>query len=128
MSGYVGYTWGKGNQKSAIDLIIVNENMYRYFVGMEIDEEKEKKNDISDHNLIPVQIKVSTEKINFQKGVWVEYTYLKTDEENLKGYREEVKNMLTRERINKMEKFDDIVEKAAKETLQTKNRRKKNRR
>ena len=33
--------------------------------------------------------------------------------------------MLTRERINKMEKFGDIVEKAAKKTLQTKYRRKK---
>ena len=118
------YTWGRGNQKSAIDLVIVNENMYRYFVGMKIDDEKEKI-DISDHNLIQVQIKVNTEKINFQKGVWEEYTYFKTDEETLKGYRGEVKNMLSRERINKMEKLDDIVEKAAKKTLQTKYRRKK---
>ena len=47
---------------------------------MKIDEEKEKM-DLSDHNLIQVQIKVNTEKINFQKGVWEEYTYLKTDKE-----------------------------------------------
>ena len=107
-----------------IDLAIVNENMYRYFVGMKIDEERQKI-DISDHNLIQVQIKVNTEKINFQKGIWEEYTYFKTDEENLKGYREEVRNMPYRERINKMEKFDDIVEKTAKKTLQTKYRRKK---
>ena len=37
-------TWGRaGNQRSAIDLVKVNENMYRYFIGMEIDEEEEEK-------------------------------------------------------------------------------------
>ena len=118
------YTWGRGNQKSAIDLMIVNNIMYNYFEKMEVDEEKEKI-DISDHNLIQMKIKVDRETKSFKGGVWEEYEYFKTDEKKLKEYREEVKSMLRREDINRMENFDRIVEVAAKEKLKTKCRRKK---
>ena len=57
--------------------------------------------------------------------MWEEYEYFKTDEESLKEYRDEIKNTLRRENVNRMEKFDEIVEKAAKEKLRTKCRRKK---
>ena len=118
------YTWERGNQKSVIDLVIVNNEMYNYFEGMKIDEDKEKI-DLSDHNLIQTKIKISTEAKNFKKGIWEEYEYFKTDEESLKEYRKEIRNMLNREEVNKVEEFDRVVEVAANKKLKTKCRRKK---
>ena len=118
------FTWERGNQKSAIDLMIVNNEMYEYFERMEIDEEKNKI-DMSDHNLIEAQMKIDTEKKSYEKGVWEERKYYKTDEKSLNEYREEIKSMINDREVRNMEEFDEIVEEAAKKILQTKYRRKK---
>lgn len=42
-------TWESRGLKSAIDFILVNQDMYSKFINMIIDEEREKY-DLSDHN------------------------------------------------------------------------------
>ena len=60
------YTWSRGEQKSAIDFVLVNENMYKRIQKMEIDEEQEVI-DYSDHNLITVTISMEQKKKEFKK-------------------------------------------------------------
>ena len=45
------YTWKRGEQKSAIDFMLVNRKMYEMFEGMTIDENRDTI-DLSDHNLM----------------------------------------------------------------------------
>ena len=46
-------TWAQGEYNSVIDFVLANEDMYKDFVQMDIDENWEKLN-ISDHNLINI--------------------------------------------------------------------------
>ncbi|XP_068203194.1 uncharacterized protein PF3D7_1120000-like [Palaemon carinicauda] len=62
------YTWERGDQRSAIDLVLVNKEMYEYFNEMNIDEEKVKV-DISDHNLIEVEVSVKAKIENYKKRI-----------------------------------------------------------
>ncbi|XP_068250210.1 probable inactive protein kinase DDB_G0270444 [Palaemon carinicauda] len=116
------YTWERGDQRSATDLVLVNKEMYEYFDEMNIDEEKDKV-DISDHNLIEVEVSVKAKIENYKKGFWKESMYYKTDEESLREYREELKNNLESREITRMDEFDEVVEEAAKRKLQAKYRR-----
>ena len=58
------YTWARTmrgereNQRSAIDMVLVNREVYSRFRGMEIDEDREEV-DLSDHSLITVRLKVN---------------------------------------------------------------------
>ena len=47
------YTWERGDQRSAIDLVVVNEYFYSRFMKMEIDEERNMV-EFSDHCMISV--------------------------------------------------------------------------
>ncbi|XP_068205230.1 uncharacterized protein PF3D7_1120000-like [Palaemon carinicauda] len=116
------YTWERGDQRSAIDLVLVNKEMYEYFDEMNIDEEKDEV-DISDHNLTEVEVSVKATIENYKKGFWKESMYYKTDEESLREYREELKNNLESREITRMDEFDKVVEEAAKRKLQAKYRR-----
>ena len=60
------YTWSRNEQKSVIDFAIGNEKLYRMSQKMEIDE-KQEKFDLTDHNLIEIQTKVTQENDNFSK-------------------------------------------------------------
>ena len=50
------YTWSRGENKSVIDYMMVNNKVYDKFVGMEIDEEKLIYED-SDHHMMSMYLK-----------------------------------------------------------------------
>ena len=52
-------TWSRGDQKSTIDLILTNPEMYNYYKRMKIDEDKEYF-DLWDHNQISVDFKIKS--------------------------------------------------------------------
>ena len=47
------YTWQRGEQKSAIDLIMVNQCGYKKFEEMEVNEKREIY-DLSDHCMVRI--------------------------------------------------------------------------
>ena len=64
-------------QKSAIDLVLVNKEIYGICENMEIDEEK-REVQFSDHNMITLTMKNDKEKgVKMKKGKWIEKTYYK---------------------------------------------------
>ena len=54
------YTWGRMEQKSTLDMVLVNQKMYEKYKSMEIDEDK-KVILFSDHNLIKVELSLGEE-------------------------------------------------------------------
>ena len=58
------YTWSKGDQTSAIDFVIVNNNALKICQSMKIDEGQDVF-DLSDHNLIQVELKLHNMHHNF---------------------------------------------------------------
>ena len=51
------YTWQREEQKSAIDLIMVNQYGYEKFEEMEVDEKREIY-DLSDHGMVRLSLKI----------------------------------------------------------------------
>ena len=54
-------TWSRKKQKSSIDFIVCNQEMYKYFIKMEIVESKEIF-DLSDHHLLEALFNIRHEK------------------------------------------------------------------
>ena len=73
------YSWERGDHKSAIDLVMVNDTLYRSFKRMEVDEER-NRSDISDHCWISTWWSLATQKRK-QEG-WIEKKYYSLTEEN----------------------------------------------
>merc|ERR1739840_78220 len=84
------YTWSRGEQKSAIDFVLVNENMYKRIRKMEIDEEQEVV-DYSDHNLITVTMSMEQKKKEFKKNKWRKGKYYRKDGEVMGEYEKGLK-------------------------------------
>ena len=57
------YTFSRGNSKTAVDYVMVNERMHNIFENMEIDEDKELFQD-SDHHLVSSFYKIRESGIN----------------------------------------------------------------
>ena len=78
------YTFGRTiKAKSAIDHVLVNDDMISKFKGMDIDEDRIQI-DISDHNLIRAWFNIRHDKQENWKGKRHEtITYYKTDKESL---------------------------------------------
>ena len=73
------YTRTRGNQKSAIDWVLMNKEMYGWCERMEIDENKEIL-ECSDHNLISITLNIrKCDKNKFRKATWEEGEYYKKD-------------------------------------------------
>ena len=84
------YTWSRGNQKSAIDMVLMNRRMYEVCRGMEIDEEKLELR-MSDHNLISVKLEGRERGVNeFRKRRWIAGTYYRRDKVALRAFGDEV--------------------------------------
>ena len=77
------YTWERGDQKGAIDFILVNTLAYKLCQEINIDE-KQEKIDLSDHNLIEISLKLKD--TNYQRGKWEEKQYYRLDDESLDKY------------------------------------------
>ena len=85
------YTWKRGNQRSAIDFILVNEYVYERCGRMIIDEDKEVI-DFSDHCLVTMELGLRGRPEIFRKGEYVERVYYRRDKEALQEVKDRVMN------------------------------------
>ena len=103
------YTRVRGEQKTTIDYILVNENIYERFEGMHIDEEKEIIEG-SDHTLISVKLKIEKNK-NIEKAEWKEITYYVNTEREIESCIKELENKWKEgDRNNLQKRIDEIAE------------------
>ena len=121
------YTWNRRDQKSVVDFALVNSSFYDKYSSMFIDEDKSIY-DLSDHNLIRINLKVKQRNTNsFKKAKWVENEYYKTDEASLSTFVNGVEEKLksTSPLCNKITQFNQILTESADSTLKATYRRKK---
>ena len=80
------YTWGARGIKSAIDLALVNTNMYEKIEKMDIDENQEKLA-ISDHNLLEIHTNLVLERKKIRRKTKKEkFTYSSRKKEDIQKY------------------------------------------
>lgn len=113
-------TWRRNQQYSTIDFAMTNSNQYEKFSDMVIDEEQELY-DLSDHNMMEISFKYVTKSKEERK----EQEYFKKDEKSMEIYVQRVKELLQRNPPNRIEQFNEIVIKAADDTLKKVIKRKK---
>ena len=111
------YTWQRGERKSAIDLIMVNQCGYEKFEEMEVDENIEIY-DLSDHCMVRLSLKMKKNKQKKEKEETVEKYRLSQGRMN--NYKKEVKDRLTeKEDINIMT-MNNIMKESAEKHLKVK--------
>ena len=85
------YTFSTKNGKSAIDHILVNDQMFTKFKGMHIDEGKELL-DISDHNLLRAWFKISpTHILKNKKEIYKNISWIKKDDISYEKFKNHFK-------------------------------------
>ncbi|CAL4127218.1 unnamed protein product, partial [Meganyctiphanes norvegica] len=100
----------------AIDMVLVNEEMYETCKDMRIDEEKEIIS-FSDHNLVSVTLRLGEKgRKTFETGKWTEDVFLKRDKKSVKENGEELERRWTEnesrnvnDMISKMQEVQDIL-------------------
>ena len=110
------YTWKRGNQKSAIDFMLVNRKMYEMFEGMTIDENRDTI-DLSDHNLMSAKF----DMIGCCKGeeiVIIKEGY-KKDKNSLKLYKDEVEKEWIVNRPKDANQMNDSMSEIQEKVLKT---------
>ena len=111
------------DQKSVIDYALVNGQGYRLFSGMNIDEEREIF-DLSDHNMITVELKIPERRnTNYKKFKVITKTFMKTDKESLHRFSAEVDARLFYDNVENISELNDVISQSAKELLQAKYRK-----
>ena len=84
---------------------------------MKIDEGQDEF-DLSDHNLINLDLKMDSVRHNFDKNSkWIEGEYYKFDEVLVKEYIAQMEVMLQTEEISTIEEFNNIMETTATQVL-----------
>ena len=114
------FTRVRGEQKTTIDYVLVNEIIYERFDKMHIDEEKEIIEG-SDHTLISVSLNIERSK-NIKKAEWKEITYYLNTENEIESCIKELENKWKEgDKSNLQKRIDEITE-------QTENKLKKKKR
>ena len=103
-------TWSREckNQKSTVDFVLVNNNLYKKFVGMKIDEDKDEI-DISDHHLITVTLNFENNNNKFNKKQYTITEYYTNDIEALIRFKNEVEERWTRTKVNNIKEMDESL-------------------
>ena len=113
----------QGRQRSAIDYILVNQNLYNKFVDMEIDEDK-RKYDLSDHCLLEARFSETEIRNQGNAGQLVTNEYYKINSEELKKlFLQEIeKQVLEESEIGEIsqERFEEILKRKCEEVLKKK--------
>ena len=77
-------TWSRGEQKSSIDFMLVNQKLYQNFYSMDIDEDKSSF-DLSDHHMIEAQFQMPFRRK--EKQVTEDVNYLKISEDTSADFK-----------------------------------------
>ena len=108
-------TWSRGELKSSIDFIMCNQEMYKKFLGMYIDEEKEVF-DLSDHHLLEVFFEVNQEQR--KKEGKKKITYMKINEETIQSYVENLERSLTNKGVIRLKELEGEMETISKNIME----------
>ena len=117
------YTWERGENRSVIDLVLVNRETYNRVDSMEVDEEREEV-DFSDHCMIKVWVKGNKQRREKNDKKWVEKKHYKFSEERVETYKEQVERKVLQLEEKEIAKINGIVLQAAEENLTVKYRKK----
>ena len=110
-------TWSRGEQRSAIDFVIVNNNALNLCDSMKIDEQQDIF-DLSDHNLIEVNLNLHNTHHNFDRNSeWKETVYYKLDENSIEEYIRELEELITNTNDLSIDTFNNMIDEAATKTL-----------
>ena len=106
----------RGNQKSVIDYMLVNNKLYDHYKDVLVHEDKEIF-DISDHNLIRANFSISVEQ-NFQKkGKWEIREYCKKDDQSLTKFTQRMEEKVKERDIKNIVDYDMATKETADEIL-----------
>ena len=118
------YTWQRGEQRSAIDFVMVNGKGYQWVMEMEIDEDKDVF-DLSDHNLITLKLQLPANRSkDLKKGEKITVEYYKTEEVALNVFSEEVGKRIQENSINGIKSLNSMMKDVANEKLKARYTRK----
>ena len=110
-------TWSRGDQKSTIDFVLVNNKGYQTCEWMEIDETQDVF-DLSDHNLIDIELKLNTIHHRFDKKYqWIEKECYNFDERSTDLYIRKLEETMENGNVNTIEEFNMMIEDASNQTL-----------
>ena len=117
-------TWQQGNKKSSIDFVLCNMGMNELIKRMKIDEEREEI-DLSDHNLITIDIEIENKGKKFSKAQDDEETiYYRINENNRNQFIEEIKEELRKGEVEDIEGLEREVKRKADKMLKVVKKRK----
>ena len=108
-------TWRRNEQSSIIDMAIMNEDLYKYFTGMYVDE-KQEIFDLSDHNLIRVDLEFERKK-DYNKGEKIRREYVCTKEESLNKFTEKMEDKIKNQNIEDIEELIRVIKVTTEEVL-----------
>ena len=110
-------TWSQRGMSSTIDFALVNDKMHQWIGGMMIDESKEIC-DLSDHNLIQIDIEIpSSDPLKSSDNTVVEREYYSTDNGKLGEFVINMEKELGNVNVENMHDFNQVVKKIAQQTL-----------
>ena len=106
----------QNENKSVIDFILVNNQMYNYFTEMCIDENKEQY-DLSDHNLLTATFKIEYNKGRRVKQLRSVHEHYKITEDTKMKFQQEMEKLCTeKDPINIIE-FENYIRISANITM-----------
>ena len=110
-------TWSRGDQKSTIDFVLVNNKGYQTWEWMKIEETQDVF-DLSDHYLIDIKLKLNTVYHRFDKKYqWIEKKCYNFDEKSTDLYIRKLEETLENRNVNTIEEFNMMIEDALNQTL-----------
>ena len=111
------FTREQGDNRTAIDMVMMNRALYDKCKGMKIDEEKDVI-DISDHNLISIEFKARQKSgNNFNKKKWREEECYKKDDSALKEFGDKIEKEWKSKGVESVEEMTISMLEVADRTL-----------
>ena len=116
-------TWRRGEQKSAIDYMLINSKLYSKMEAMNIDEKKEQY-DLSDHNVVQICFKWTGNNKWHNKNKQNTKYYYKMNEKTLEEYVSLLETKM--EEVDSIQQFNHTMKETADKMLKRKYTRKMN--
>ena len=99
----------------------MNNEAYKVFQKMKIDEEKEIM-DISDHNLVTLELEIATRASNgYREGIWEEVVYY--SRKDLETFTKTMEDKLRLEEVSRIEDMNRIMNEVKEDKLKRRYRR-----
>ena len=109
-------TWQQGEKESVIDFCLMNEKMYKRYIRMNIDDQREIIN-TSDHNLMTITIRI-TRKSNTGRIKEEQKEVMRMSESNKIKFTHKVKQQINQSNeVTEINTLNNIIKEVADNTL-----------